>query len=341
LRRVSRDAILSGMDVFVTRRIPEAGLDVLRAAGASLEIGEERDDATPSRERLLAGIADCRVLLCLLTERIDRELMAAAPGLRGIANMAVGFDNVDVAAATERGVPVSNTPGVLTESTADLTFALLLAVARRVSEGDRYTRDGRFRTWGPNLLLGADVGPGPDERPKVLGIVGFGRIGRAVARRASGFGMRVLAHGPRRESIDADPGVEFAPLDVLLAESDFVTLHVPLSAATRHLIGARELRAMRETAFLVNTARGPVVDEAALVEALRLGVIAGAGLVVYEREPELAAGLRELPNVVLLPHMASASLATRSRMAVIAAENAVCHLRGERAPNVVNPEVYR
>jgi glyoxylate reductase len=276
-------------------------------------------------------------LLCLLTERIDHEVLEANPRLRGIANFAVGFDNIDLDLATELGIPVSNTPGVLTEATADFTFALLLACARRIPEADRFTRDGHFRIWGPTLLLGADVGPGPDGQPKTLGIVGYGRIGQAVARRARGFDMELLANAPTPGD---DPDVQFVALPELLARSDFVTIHATLTPATRHFIGEPELRRMKRTAFLINAARGAIVDEAALVRALREGWIAGAGLDVYEHEPALTAGLTSLSNVVLAPHVASASVHTRGRMATIAATNAIAHLRGERAPDCVNPEVY-
>lgn len=328
--------------VFVTRAIPEAGLDVLRRANVRFEIGQHVEEEGVDDAVLRAGFADHDVVISLLTERIDRGLLTASGRMRGVANMAVGFDNIDVAAATELGIPVSNTPGVLTGATADLTFALLLAVARRIPEADAYTRAGRFAIWGPRLLLGAGVGPGPDGRRKVLGVVGYGRIGRAVARRAAGFDLDVLAYGRSREAIESsgEDHVRFAPLEELLGRSDFVSLHVPLGASTHHLIGESQLRAMRSTAILVNTSRGPVVDERALVTALREGWIGGAGLDVYEQEPALAPGLVECPNTILLPHVASATDETRGRMAVMAAENALCHLRGAPAPDVIQPAVY-
>lgn len=327
--------------VFITRRIPGAGLEVLREAGLSFSVGQEKEESGVSRDVLRAGVRDADVLLSLLTEPIDRAVLESAPHLRGIANYAVGYDNIDVAAATELGLPVSNTPGVLTEATADFTWALLLGIARRVAEAHRYTLDGRFHLWGPNLLLGADVGPGPDGRPRTLGIVGYGRIGRAVARRAWGFGMRVLAHDPAQKDVIAqDADSSWASLPELLARSDFLTLHVALDADTYHLIGEDELRAMKTTAYLINTSRGPVVDEAALVRALRERWIAGAALDVYEHEPALAPGLTDLPNVLLAPHIASATVDTRARMAIMAASNAIAHMRGERAPHCVNPEVY-
>lgn len=327
--------------VFVTRRIPRPGLDLLEDAGVRVRVGQEEEDRELDRSGLLEGVREADVLLSLLTEPVDREVLEANPTLLGVANFAVGYDNVDVAAASTLGIPVSNTPGVLTETTADLTWALLLAAARRIPEAHRYTVEGRFRIWGPNLLLGADVGPGPSGRRKVLGIVGFGRIGAAVARRAAGFDMEVLVHTPGGPERLADAsGARWAELDELLERSDFVSLHVPLTDETRHLIGEEELRRMKETAYLVNTSRGPVVDEGALVRALREDWIAGAALDVYEEEPTIHPGLPELENVVLAPHIGSASRDTRGRMAAMAAENALHHLRGERAPNPVNPEVY-
>jgi glyoxylate reductase len=315
---------------------------MLREGGAEVRVGEEDGERALDRSRLLDGAAWADVLLPLLTEPVDRELLEAAPRLRGVANYAVGYDNVDVPVASELGIPVSNTPGVLTETTADLTWALLLSGARRIVEADAYMRAGRYALWGPTLLLGEDVSPGGSGRRKVLGIVGFGRIGMAVARRAVGFDMEVLAHDPgARARVEAfGAPVRWAELDELLEASDFVTLHPPLTEDTRHLIDEDALRRMKPTAHLVNVSRGPVVDERALVRALREGWIAGAALDVYENEPEAAAGLSELPNAVLVPHIGSASRDTRDRMASIAATNALHHLRCERAPNVVNPEVY-
>lgn len=332
---------MSESRVFVTRRIPEPGLALLREAGVRLEICQMIEEEGVTREQLLAGVRGCDVLLPLLTEPIDPEVLGANDRLLGVAQMAVGYNNIDVAAATELGIPVSNTPGVLTETTADCTWAMLLAVARRVPQAHNYMVEGRYKLWGPNLFLGGDVGIGASGRRKVLGIVGYGRIGQAVAKRSIGFDMDVLAFDPfNRQAIDADPLARWAELPELLAKSDFVTLHTPLTPDTHHLIGEAELRQMPKTAYLVNAARGPVVDEKALVVALREGWIAGAALDVYEDEPAMAPGLAELPNAVLLPHIASASYDTRGKMAEIAAHNALCHLRRERAPNVVNPEVY-
>ena len=327
--------------LFVTRPIPEAGRALLDEPAVSVRWGTADAEAPVPRESLRDGFQQADVVLCLLTERVDRELLASNPRLRGVANLAVGFDNVDVAAATELGIPVSNTPGILTDTTADLAFGLLLAAARRIPAAERYLREGRFRCWGPELFVGQDVGPGGDGRRKVLGIVGFGRIGREMARRAAGFRMEVLAHDPRhRDRVESSGLAEWAELDELFARSDFVSLHVPLTEETYHLVDADRLARMKRTAILVNTSRGPVVDEAALVEALRAGVVAAAGLDVFEEEPELAPGLAELENVVLVPHIASASRSTRDGMARAAAENALAHLRGDPAPNCVNPEIY-
>ncbi len=326
--------------IFATRRIPDAGLDVLRRTG-EVEIGVEADDEPVPRGKLLEGIRRADVLVSLLTERIDREALEAGGRLLGIANYAVGFNNVDVAAATELGLPVTNTPGVLTDSTADLAWALLLSVARNIVPADRYMRQGKYKIWGPSLFLGGDVGPGGEERRKVLGIVGFGRIGQAVQRRSVGFDMRVLAYDPpMRDLIEKTEGVEYAEIDRILEESDFISIHTDLNASTRHLISGPAFQKMKRTAYLINTARGPIVDEKALVSALRERRIAGAGLDVYENEPAMAEGLADLDNVVILPHIASASWDTRNKMASMCAENAVAHARKQRAPNCVNPEVY-
>ncbi|MBI4576762.1 MAG: D-glycerate dehydrogenase [Planctomycetes bacterium] len=321
-----------GLDVFVTRRIPQPGLDRVRAGVARMEVNPH--DRVLTRPELLAGVRGRDGVLSLLTDRIDAEVMdAAGPRCRVFANYAVGFNNVDVAEATRRGVLVTHTPGVLTETTADMAWALLFAAARRIAEGDRYTRAGRFEGWGPMLLLGQDVSG------KTLAIVGAGRIGAAVAQRSRGFSMRVLYVDVRaNEALERDLGARRVALDEALREADLVSLHVSLEDSTRHLIGARELALMKSTAVLVNTSRGPVVDEAALVEALRSGRIAGAGLDVYEDEPRLAPGLAALENVVLCPHTASATTETRTLMAIMAADNLLSALRGGRPPNLVNPE---
>ena len=321
--------------VFVARVIPDAGLDLLRAA---TDVDVWPDELPPPRDELLRRVAGCDGVLTLLTDRVDDEFLdAAGPPLKVVSNYAVGFDNVDVAACTRRGIPVGNTPGVLTDTTADLAFALLMAVARRLPEGDRYVRDGRWKTWGPMLLMG------PDVHGATLGIVGFGRIGQALARRAQGFGMTILYHDTNRlpDEVTRPLGATYVPLDELLARSDFVSLHTNLTPETRHLINARTLALMKTTAVLVNTSRGPVVDGQALADALRNGVIWGAGLDVTDPEPiPMDDPLLDAPNCLIVPHIASASPATRGRMAEIAARNVLAGLRGERLPAPVNPEVY-
>ena len=315
--------------VFITQPIPEPGPSLVRAAA---EVVANLDARVLSTEELRERVAGCDGVLCLLTDKIDESVLEAARGCKVFANMAVGYNNVDVAAATRLGIVVTNTPGVLTECTADLTWALILGVARRVAEGDAEMRAGRFPGWGPMYMLGGDV------TGATLGLVGPGRIAAAVAERAKGFKMDLLYHG-RRPSPDLDAlGAEAVSLDELLARSDFVSLHVPLSPETRHLIDAAALAKMKRTAYLINTSRGPVVDEPALVEALKSGTIAGAGLDVYEDEPKMAEGLAECPNTVLLPHLGSATTATRAAMSRIAAENLVAVLEGRRPPNPVNPE---
>ena len=321
--------------VFVARRIPAQGLDrILDACDA--DVWDE--ELPPSRTELLRRVAGVDGVLALLTDRVDDQLLdAAGPGLRVVSNYGVGYDNIDVPACTRRGIPVGNTPGVLTETTADLAWALLLAVARRVVEGDRSVRDGEWRTWGPMLLLGVDV------HGATLGIVGFGRIGQAVARRAAGFGMRVLYNARHRvpEEVERATGATWMPLPELLAASDFVSLHVSLSAETRHLIDAAALGSMRRSAILVNTARGPVVDTDALVAALRDGTIRAAALDVTDPEPLPADHpLVGLDNCIVVPHIASATEATRGRMAAMSAANLLAGVRGERLPTPVNPEVY-
>ena len=328
------------MRVFVTRSILEAGLVVLQEEVEVL-VWQGLEDETPSKDEIIKGVKQADVLLCLLTETIDRIIIEANPRLLGISNHAVGYDNIDVKAATESGIPVTNTPGVLTDTTADLAWALIMAVARNIVQGHQYVKEGHFRIWGPKLLLGTDVSPGGSGKPKTLGIVGFGRIGQAVFKRSKGFDLHVLAYDPfQRETVDRTEGVEYRELPDLLRESDFVTLHTTLSEKTRHLIGERELSIMKPTAYLINTSRGPVIDEKALVKALREKRIAGAGLDVYENEPDLAPGLMGCENAVLLPHLGSASRETREKMATMAAKNALSLLRKERAPNTVNPEVY-
>ncbi len=315
------------MKVIVTREIPSAGLHLLE--GFDVSVLHERP---PERGELLEAVRGASGVLSTATEKMDGEVMdAAGDGLKVIANMAVGYDNIDVKAAQERGVVVTNTPGVLDETTADVAFMLVLAAARRLGEGERLLRAGRWEWWGPKQLRGVDVWG------KNLGIVGMGRIGQAVARRARGFGMEVLYHNrSRNEDAENELGARYLGLEDLLRESDFVSIHTPLSDETRHLIGERELGLMRETAILVNTSRGPVVDEGSLADALENGRIFAAGLDVYEEEPKVHPKLLELENVVLAPHIGSASMETRDRMATLAAENLRAVLSGEPAKTPVD-----
>ncbi len=318
--------------VFITRPIPEPGPSLVRSVADRVEINPH--DRPLTCAELLAGVKGRDAVLCLLNDPIDAEVMEAARGCKIFANMAVGYNNIDVPEATKRGLLVTNTPGILTDATADLTWALILAVSRRVVEGDREMRSGRFPGWGPLYMLGGDV------TGATLGLIGPGRIAAEVARRASGFRMKVLYCGRRSstelEALDASP----CSLDALLAESDFVSLHVPLSDETRHLIDAAALAKMKPTAYLINTSRGPVVDEPALVQALQAGQIAGAGLDVYEDEPRMAPGLADCPNAVLLPHLGSATRATRAAMSEMAAQNVVAALSGHRPPNLVNAGLW-
>ena len=330
---------MNDLTIVVTRAIPQPGPELLQQTGARIAVLQTDEECAVDRGRLLVAAKEADVLLTLLTENIDREVLESNPALRGVANMAVGFNNVDVVAATELGIPVSNTPGVLTDTTADFVWAMILSVARRTPQAHNYMVGGRYKLWGPNLFLGGDVSPGVSGRRKVLGIVGYGRIGQAVARRSVGFDMDVLVYDPFGTPDEADD-VEATDLQSLLERSDFVSLHPPLTPETHHLIGEEELRTMKPTAYLINSARGPVVDEAALVTALTEGSIAGAALDVFEDEPAMAAGLAELPNAVLFPHIASASIDTRGRMAQIAVENSCAHLERRPAPQCVNPEVY-
>ncbi len=319
--------------IYVTRRLPEVAMRILEQAGA---VKVWTEDLPPPREVLEAEIAEVEGLLCLLTDVVDEMLLCRARKLKVVSNMAVGYDNIDVGACTARGILVTNTPGVLTETTADLTFALLLGVARRITEAERFLRAGQWETWSPMLLAGQDV------YGAIIGIVGMGRIGQAVARRARGFDMQILyASRSAHPEVERTLGARRVQLEELLRNSDFVTLHVPLTPETRGLVGERELRLMKSTAILINTARGPVVDEVALVRALREGWIAGAGLDVYAQEPIAADHpLLKLDNVVLLPHIGSASVKTRTRMAVMAAENLVAALAGQLPHSVVNPEAW-
>lgn len=324
---------LSKPQILVTRRIFREGLELLRAEA---RVDYHDADVSLPAEELQRRAHGCHALVSQLSDPVTGALMdAAGAGLRVIAQVAVGYDNVDVGAATERGIVVTHTPDVLTDTTADLAWALIMATARRVVEADAYLRDGRFDRWKIDLFCGEDV------HHKTLGIIGMGRIGRAVARRALGFDMSLLYYdrNPAPESVEREFAASRVELDELLERSDFVSIHTPLTGQTRHLIGREELRRMKPSAILVNTSRGPVVDEEALAEALAEERISGAGLDVYEEEPRVHPDLVELERAVLLPHIGSASWATRRRMCTLAAENALAALRGRRPPNPVNPEV--
>ena len=314
------------MRVLVTRQLPDGGLDPLGAAGHEIVTGGAGDDTPLTPEELSAAAGEVDAIVCVLTDRIDAGVLrAGAPRLRVVADVAVGYDNIDVATATELGIAVCNTPGVLDETTADLAFFLMLAAARRTSDAEADLRQGRWQGFRMNRFLGEDV------HGRTLGVVGFGRIGQAVARRAAGFGMQVLHHSRHDTGIDG----WVADLDDLLRVADIVTLHVPLTPETTGLIDARRLRLMKPTAVLVNTARGPVMHEEALATALEDGTIFGAGIDVFEREPEVHPRLLAAPHTVLLPHIGSASEATRRRMAQLACEGVVDVLAGERPPNLV------
>ena len=318
--------------VYLTRRIPEDGIKLLEERH---EIEIYKGDAPPSKEEIIEKVRDKEGLLCLLTDPIDKDVFNAAPKLRAISTYAVGYDNIDMEEATRRKIPVSNTPGVLTETTADLTWALIMAIARRIVEGDKMVREGKFKGWGPMVLLGNDV------YGKTLGIIGAGRIGQAVARRAKGFNMRIIYTSRERKSdFERECNAKFVGLDELLKESDYITLHVPLTEETYHLIGEKELKMMKNSAYLINTARGKCIDEKALVEALKNKDIAGAALDVFENEPLLTPGLAELDNVVLAPHAGSASIETRTKMAIIAAKNLIDSLDGKMPQYCLNPEVF-
>ncbi|HHV62303.1 MAG TPA: D-glycerate dehydrogenase [Firmicutes bacterium] len=320
--------------VYVTRRIPEAGLDIVREV-ADVKVWD--GELPPPREVILQEIRDVDGIISLLTDKMDAEVMDAGKNLKVISNYAVGFDNIDIPEATKRGIAVTNTPGVLTDTTADFAFALLMATARRIVEADRHTREGKWKTWVPTGFLGQDI------HHATLGLVGLGRIGYEMARRATGFSMKLLYYDIyRNEKFEKELGIEYVELPELLRRSDFVSLHVPLTDKTYHLIGRQELGLMKKTAILINTARGPIVDMEALYEALRDGKIAGAGLDVTEPEPIPANHpILGLDNLTIAPHIASASVATRTKMATMAAEGCVAVLKGEVPSNLVNPDVLK
>jgi glyoxylate reductase len=318
--------------ILVTRTLPEPAEKILND---SCEVDYARDPVGIARDEMLRRVTDKDGLVCQLNETIDEALLQAAPRLKVIATVSVGFNNIDVAACTRRKILATNTPGVLDDTTADFAFALILAVARRVVEGDKFLRAGEWTGWNVTQFLGADVWG------KTLGILGFGRIGKEVARRAGGFKMRVIYNNRTRvdSASEKELNAEFVDMDTLLGESDFLSIHTPLTPQTKHIISKDALAKMKPTAYLINTARGPVVDEVALNDALELKVIAGAGLDVYEREPEVTVGLIPRHNVVLAPHLGSASIETRVKMAVLAATNVAEFFAGRRPPTSLNPEV--
>jgi len=320
--------------ILLTRVLPQQGMHVLRE---HFDLETNPDDRVMPGAQVKSRIQDKEGLACLLTDNIDADIIDNAPHLKVIANYAVGFDNIDVSAATKRKIPVTNTPDVLTEATADLTMGLLVSVARRIVEADAFLRAGGFKGWAPELLAGSDV------YGKVLGIIGFGRIGRAVARRAQGFNMTVIYSDAARlpGKIEEEYGVQYRALGELLKEADYVSLHAPLNERTHHLISESEFRMMKRSAYLINVARGPIIDEKALARALEAGEIAGCALDVYENEPEVGPGLLNAPNTVLVPHIGSASIEARTKMALMVAQNLIAVLvGGVRPPNVVNPVIY-
>jgi lactate dehydrogenase-like 2-hydroxyacid dehydrogenase len=319
--------------VFVSREIPKAGLDLLRKK-CSVTVSSKSRVLT--KKELVSGIKGKDALLCLLTDRIDSSVMKAGKNLKVIANYAVGFDNIDVPAATKLGIPITNTPGVLTDAVADHACALMMAIARRVVESDKFVRAGKYKSWEPMLMLGGDF------KDKTLGILGLGRIGSAVAERMHrGFGVKVLYYDVRRNpAFEKNVKAKRVSVLQLMKNSDYVSVHVPLLPSTRHLVGAKELKMMKKTAYLINTSRGPVIDESALVSALRRKQFAGAALDVFENEPKTSPGLSKLDNAILTPHTASATVTARDAMAVIAARNVLAALSGKRPPNLLNPEIY-
>ena len=321
------------MKIFVTRKIPEPGLDLLRK---DHEIEIFPHDRVPTKKDILDGLKGKDGLLCLLSDPIDADVINAEPKLKMIANYAVGFDNIDVQAATTRKIPVSNTPGVLTDATSEMAWALLFAVARRVVEADEFTRKGKFIGWGPLLMIGQDVAG------KTLGIIGAGRIGSAFALKSKGFNMKVLyVDSIKNDKLEKELGAKKVEINELLEKSDFISLHVPLIPSTHHLIDEKELKMMKKTAILINTSRGPIVNEKILAKALKEKWIFGAGLDVYENEPEITEELKKLENVVIQPHSASATIDSRTNMALLAANNMIAGLNGELPPNCVNPEVFK
>ncbi len=311
--------------IFLSRRIPDAGIRLLKDSGFDLDMHQQDEPLPP--EALREKVRDVQGLICLLDDTIDAALINAAPKLEVISNMAVGYNNIDTGYAKSRGIAVCNTPGILTQSTAELAWALLFAISRRIPEADTFMREGRFSGWKPLLMLGGDISG------QTLGVIGTGRIGTAFALMSKGFNMRVLYSGKPNPELDKELHAENVDLETLIRESDFISLHIPLRKENHHLIGKKEFTLMKPTAYLINTARGPVVDEAELVRVLKAGRIAGAALDVYENEPALTPGLTELDNVVLAPHIGSATVPVRNRLAVMAVDNCLKILRGESCEN--------
>lgn len=316
--------------IFVTQMLPDL---VMKKLNDNFIVNVNPNDRVLSKEEIMQGTSDCDILLCLLSDTIDSDIISCNPNLMGVVNYAVGYNNIDVKCATRLNIPVTNTPGVLTETTADMAWALMFSVARRIVEADKFVREDKFKGWDPKLFLGADI------YGKTLGIIGAGRIGIAVAKRTSGFNMKIL-YSDDNSNIENTIKAEKVDLETLLKKSDFVSLHVPMLPETKHLIGEKELRMMKNTAILINTSRGAVIDEKMLLRALQENWIAGAGLDVYENEPNLIEGLIECDNVVLVPHIASASVETRTNMGLIAVENAIAVCQGNKPPQIVNGEIY-
>ncbi|BAU64426.1 Glyoxylate reductase [Stanieria sp. NIES-3757] len=326
---------MSKSKVFITRQLPKIDLEALHQI-AEIETWTERQP--PPYSLLLDKVKKIDGLLCLLTDSIDRELIETGKSLKVISQMAVGYDNIDIATATAKNIPVGNTPGVLTNATADLTWALLMAISRRIVEAEKFVKAGEWKTWEPTLLLGADL------QGATLGIIGLGRIGQAVARRAKGFEMKILYYSRQRKDkeLEASIGVEYAELDTLLSESDFISLHTSLSPETKHLISDRELQLMKSSAILINTARGAIINQQALYQALITNQIAGAALDVTDPEPILMdSPLLKLNNIIITPHIGSASYQTRAKMAQMAVDNLIAGLQGKRLPHCVNQKVYQ
>lgn len=316
--------------VFITREIPKIGIDLLKRY---FRVEVNKLDRNLTQFELLGRLKGVSAVISMLSDRFDREFIKKLEGLKVISNYAVGYNNIDIAAATENGIIVTNTPGVLTDATADLAFALLLAAARRIPEGDRFVRSGKFKGWSPMLMLGHDVAG------KTIGIIGAGRIGTAVAARAKGFAMKILYYSRKRSEVIEELGGKFVTLNKLLMSSDFISINVPLNDDTRGLIGKHEISLMKKTAILVNTARGEVVDEEALIESLSKNKIAAAGLDVYASEPRINPKFMKLENVVLAPHIGSGTYETRNKMSELAARNVIAALKGKHPPSIVNPEV--